>query len=175
MSLALALWMAAVDAANPGLVAAWAEYGGHAYAFIDVSTTYDEAVETCDDLAMDIVAATSEKELLFLVEAVYNGSDDEGTLNSWFWLGAYNGDVTGRTSAWSAAMGRASVGWEWENGDKWSYQNFDGVMILDGYNYDHHGAAIVVTDLDSAALTRWGQHWRISPANYYYKVVCETR
>ena len=175
MSLALAWWIALVDAANPGLVAGWATFGDHAYALIDVSSTFDETVDLCDAIGMDVVAVTSEKELQFLLEAVYNGVDDEGTLNSWFWIGAYNGDVTGRTSAWSAAMGRASDGWEWDNGEKWSYQNFDGVMISDSYNYDHHGAALVVTDLDSAALTRWGQHWRISPANYYYKVVCETR
>ena len=65
--------------------------------------------------------------------------------------------------------------WTWDNGEAWGFQDFDGQMESGDWGYDTFGAAIVMTDIDTALSTRWDAYWRIAPASHSYKVVCETR
>jgi len=160
---------------NPGLVDDWQIHDGHAYAFIDQSMSWDDAADLCNSLKMDMATPTSMDEQLFLQEAVYNGDDGVGALNSWFWIGAYNEYVDSTVSAWDAARGYYWARWNWENGETWSFQDFDGEKVIGPWGYDNHGAALMVTDYDTASTTRWGATWRIAPANNAYKVVCESR
>lgn len=164
-----------IDLFNPGLVSDWEFRQGQGYAFIDQSMSWEDAADLCDSLKLDMVTPTSESELRWLVEAVYNGADNNGNLNSWFWIGAYNTEIDSSVSAFQGARGWYWAQWEWDNGETWSYQDFDGVKESGSWGYDNYGAAIVVTDFDTAEATRWDSHWRIAPANNSYKVVCETR
>jgi len=164
-----------ISAHNPGLVSEWRFHGGHGYAFIDRSVDFDDAADLCDSVSMDMVTPTSETEFRWLVEAAYNGADNDGALNTWFWIGAYNPEIDSTVTAWQGARGWYWAQWEWENGETWNYQDFDGVKESGAWGYDNHGAAIVVTDFTTAESTRWDSHWRIAPANNAYKVVCETR
>jgi hypothetical protein len=171
--LLLLIWF--VNSHNPGLVHDWKVYDGHAYAFIDQSATWDDASDLCSSLYMDMATPTSDAELEFLEEAVYNGEDDVGNLNSWFWIGAYNEHVDSKVTAYQAARGWYWARWAWDNGETWSYQDFDGEQESGNWGYDNYGAALVVTDFDSAASSTYNASWRIAPANNSYKVVCESR
>ncbi len=163
-----------VNLFHPGVVDEWQFDSGKGYAFIDTSMPWEDAADTCNDLGLDMVTPTSHSELGFLVEAAYNGKDNKGALNSWFWIGAYNTEVDSSVSAWQVSRGYYWNQWNWENGESWGYHDFDGQMESGGWGYDNHGAAIVITDIGTAASTRWGSYWRVAPANNYYKVVCET-
>lgn len=160
---------------HPGLVTEWQFHDGHGYAFIDQSTTWSNAVDTCDAIGLDLVTPTSFPELYFLVEAAFNGEDGVGALNSWFWIGASNPYVDSSVGPLRAARGWYWARWTWDNGEAWGFQDFDGQMESGDWGYDTFGAAIVMTDIDTALSTRWDAYWRIAPASHSYKVVCETR
>ena len=108
------------------------------------------------------------------MEAVYNGDDNQGIFNSWFWIGAYNEAIDSKVSAFRGARGYYFGQWRFTSGETFGpYQDFDGLKESNDWGYDNFGAAIVVTDFDSADRAVYEANWRIAPATNNYKVVCE--
>ncbi len=168
----------AVAFATPALassVVATDTYGGHTYAFVSDSLDFDGAQGACDRMGMDLVTINSLAEQAWLVERTFVATPANayaGYLNTWIWIGAYNNNVDSTFDVYDAIN---DSGWEWVSGEVSSVRDFDGSMVVDGWNYDNYGAAVTITGPWTTGPFGVGHEWQIAPASYHRAFVCESR
>ncbi len=160
--------------ASAGVVAT-DSYGGHTYAFVSDSNTFDGAQEACEDMGMDLVTFNSFAEQDWVIERTFLATPSNaysGYLNTWIWVGAYNENVDSSYTVYDAIN---DDGWQWISGDAMTFTDFDGVYDYEAWNLDNYGAAVTVTGPYTAGPFGSGHEWQISPASYYRAFVCESR
>jgi hypothetical protein len=173
-SAALFACTTAGTAASAGVVAT-DSYGGHTYAFVSDSKTFDDAQDACSAMHMDLVSINSAAEQAWLIERTFVSTPSNaysGYLNTWIWTGAHNDSVDSSYDVYDAIN---DGDWEWYSGDAMTFTDFDGDFDYDAWNLDHYGAAVTLTDPWNDGDFGSGHEWRIRPASFYQAFFCESR
>jgi len=122
---------------------------GKAYMFVRNSLPFWDAVDYCERYGYDLASIGTPQENRWLWEAAYNGSDNIGILNSWFWIGmTYEGFT-----------------YTWVNGEIPAY------FVFGSNPPDPRGAYGTYVPWNPAPLN--GQ-WALAPFQDSLKAVCES-